>query len=624
MGPRYRLTCTRAGFTRLDNETVINAYRRSKNRLILLDIGGTLLTQVKVDNIHMYANASSKEGATHRRVITTSAKKNNINTTATTKHRSKFLPSSSAMNALKKLSNDTVNNTVFLISGQDNDSIAPLFESIENLGIVCDSGFTYRWSKTTKFQTMDAHFNLSWMDTAGEIMQVYTRRTTGSYIENKKFARLWRYSDADPDYGPLQAREMVDHLNNVLANFPVIVIKGKGYVEVRPEGVDKGSVIKRILSFMGEQEDHKERPVDFILCVGDDVADEAVFRELSSYQGATNGENRMGHGLRAHMLANSHGGDSGCGGDSGGVGGGGSGISGSYQSSDMSSYDLWRQQYRSFRKGAAKGAHGEVSKLPVRLSLPVKLPMKANATATATATNTTTTNTTTANTNHNTSNNNTSKTSTSGTTSTLITPLTADDRISKHQSLPNSATTSLVRQELSMFTVTVGRKPSDASYYYDSHEDVVELLSSLAKCGGFHGRMGMKRTPSGSEKPMSSPQRSASLSDLSSLMYRADDIERSSFFWNAERTLIQKTTKTTIAQRRERSAFQRETQQARLKGRLTESTSLSNLAKLVEGGEVLNEETVASAQAASANPVSAAYQTMEQYMDFQEEEAPGF
>ena len=57
---------------------------------------------------------------------------------------------------------------------------------------------------------------------------------------------------------------------------------------------------------------------------------------------------------------------------------------------------------------------------------------------------------------------------------------------------------------------------------------------------------------------------------------------------------------------------------------MTESTSLSNLAKLVEGGEVLNEETVASAQAASANPVSAAYQTMEQYMDFQEEEAPGF
>ena len=59
MGPRYRLTCTRAGFTRLDNETVINAYRRSKNRLILLDIGGTLLTQVKVDNIHMNDNVNS-------------------------------------------------------------------------------------------------------------------------------------------------------------------------------------------------------------------------------------------------------------------------------------------------------------------------------------------------------------------------------------------------------------------------------------------------------------------------------------------------------------------------------------------------------------------------------------
>ena len=55
---------------------------------------------------------------------------------------------------------------------------------------------------------------------------------------------------------------------------------------------------------------------------------------------------------------------------------------------------------------------------------------------------------------------------------------------------------------------------------------------------------------------------------------------------------------------------------------LTESTSLSNLAKLVEEGEILNEETVADS--VSAHSVSAAYQTMEQYMDFEEEEAPGF
>jgi hypothetical protein len=166
-----------------------------------------------------------------------------------------------------------------------------------------------------------------------------------------------------------------------------------------------------------------------------------------------------------------------------------------------------------------------------------------------------------------------------------------------------------------MFTVTVGRKPSEASYFYDTPDDVVELLASLAKTTSID----MERPSSFSSSQKT--QRSASLSDLDRLMYQS---ERPAFLWDAE-TSMQK--KTSVAERREndRAGLRRETQQARREGRLKESTSLTNLAKLVEGGEVLNEETVASAQAGGSLSVSAAYQTMEQYMDFEEEEeAPDF
>lgn len=582
MGPRYRMTCTRAGFTRLENETVINAYRRSKNRLILLDIGGTLFSQVKVDNIRMFANAKT-EGE----------KKYSSSSPAR--------PSKEVMDALETLSSNTTKNTVFLISGQDNDSIAPLFEKIPNLGIVTDSGYTYRWSRSKSFQTMDAHFDMTWMDTADEIMQIYCRRTTGSYIENKQFAVLWRFGDADPDYGPLQASEMVDHLNNVLSNFSVLVIKGKGYVEVRPEGVDKGSVIKKILQFI-EKSTHNVNPVDFILCAGDDVADEAMFSELLSY--------------RTEKIANEELGSSGTGGatiiNSGSVGvlgtskevlraktfaingrsnninktgsknsgddiyGGslgfrfGTPVTGGSRS-DMSTYELWRQQYRSFRKGGAKGARGEAPK-PVGPPLAVRLSMTSS-----------------------------NKTNRAPTIDGVTTPAS-----------------NIIPNNLAMFTVTVGRKPSEASYFYDAPDDVVELLSSLAKTTS-------NISASTSALYKGNAQRSASLSDLSSLMSNLDTRDRSAFFWGNEVSKLDTNiAKSTVAQKREhdRVGSRRETQQARLKGRLTESTSLSNLAKLVEEGEILNEETVADS--VSAHSVSAAYQTMEQYMDFEEEEAPGF
>lgn len=66
-------------------------------------------------------------------------------------------------------------------------------------------------------------------------MQLYTETTDGSTIEDKETALVWCYEDADPDFGSCQAKELLDHLESVLANEPVTVKSGQNIVEVKPQ-----------------------------------------------------------------------------------------------------------------------------------------------------------------------------------------------------------------------------------------------------------------------------------------------------------------------------------------------------------------------------------------------------
>lgn len=59
--------------------------------------------------------------------------------------------------------------------------------------------------------------------------------TDGSTIEFKESALVWHHQDADPDFGSCQAKELLDHLESVLANEPVVVKRGQHIVEVKPQ-----------------------------------------------------------------------------------------------------------------------------------------------------------------------------------------------------------------------------------------------------------------------------------------------------------------------------------------------------------------------------------------------------
>lgn len=155
--------------------------------------------------------------------------------------------------------------------------------------------------------------DLEWKPIVEPVMKLYTETTDGSYIEPKESALVWHHQDADPDFGSCQAKELLDHLENVLSNEPAVVTRGQHIVEVKPQvrppslmyfvsgtntdmcmlhyalqkfllvgawlqGVTKGLVAQKVLSMMVESGE----PPDFVMCIGDDRSDEDMFESILS------------------------------------------------------------------------------------------------------------------------------------------------------------------------------------------------------------------------------------------------------------------------------------------------------------------------------------------------------
>ena len=62
------------------------------------------------------------------------------------------------------------------------------------------------------------------------------------------------------------------------AEVGVVVIRGPDYVEARPEGVNKGEAVDRLVQSLDRASRGKQH--DFVLCIGDDLSDEAMYSAL--------------------------------------------------------------------------------------------------------------------------------------------------------------------------------------------------------------------------------------------------------------------------------------------------------------------------------------------------------
>ncbi|KAG0180832.1 threalose-6-phosphate phosphatase [Apophysomyces sp. BC1034] len=211
------------------NTTVLgNAYKAAKRRLFLFDYDGTLTPIVR-----------NPEDAR---------------------------PTPGLLRDLDALCKDPA-NTVWIISGRDQNFLSTYFGNINRLGLSAEHG---------SFMKMDSHWidmlnnaDMSWKDEALHTFEKYTTQTPGTVIERKKSSITWHYRNAhNIDEAIRQAERCRNELNSIPG---VDILVGKMNVEVRSHLVNKGQVVMRI---------RNQVPTDFILCAGDDQTDEDMFKTL--------------------------------------------------------------------------------------------------------------------------------------------------------------------------------------------------------------------------------------------------------------------------------------------------------------------------------------------------------
>ncbi|KAI3796290.1 hypothetical protein L1987_38957 [Smallanthus sonchifolius] len=236
-GLSFRVVALDLNFRKLSMEHIVSAYKRTTKRAILLDYDGTLMPQSSIDKS----------------------------------------PGSKTIKILNTLCRDK-NNMVFVVSAKSRDTLEEWFADCDKLGLAAEHGCFLRLKRDEEWETCVQIEECGWKQNARPVMTLYTETTDGSTIEDKETALVWSYEDADPDFGTCQAKELLDHLESVLANEPVTVKRGQSCVEVKPQGVSKGLVAKRLLTTMHE----RGMIPDFVLCIGDDRSDEDMFEVITS------------------------------------------------------------------------------------------------------------------------------------------------------------------------------------------------------------------------------------------------------------------------------------------------------------------------------------------------------
>lgn len=222
---------------RLNMKDCIQLYKKSQKRLLLVDYDGTLVPITKMPNL--------------------------------------AVPSEEIISILQTLCQNS-KTIVYVITGRERRFMEEWFSGM-NVGLSCEHGSFFRpyahpGEETKQWINCASELDLSWKPAIKAIFDDYTDRTPGAFVETKENGVSWHYRNADPEFGEYQKNDLMVHLQD-LPNLPIDIVAGKKVVEVRPQGISKGSVIRKILGV--------ETGIDWVICMGDDRTDEDMFEEVN-------------------------------------------------------------------------------------------------------------------------------------------------------------------------------------------------------------------------------------------------------------------------------------------------------------------------------------------------------
>ncbi|OBZ75031.1 putative alpha,alpha-trehalose-phosphate synthase [UDP-forming] subunit [Grifola frondosa] len=265
----------------LDVARVLPRYRHSKKRLLLIDFEGTMW----------------------RRDLRTLAQGEGM-----------LDPPEEVIRLLNRLADDP-RNEVWLLSGlQVKGALEVVEKKAPKIGIVAENGCFIKTrlgrNGESSWINMVANFNLTWKQPCLEILQYFTERTPGSYIEEREASIVWRFwtenapfdeHNSDWQWARRQAAEAQNHVFDSLGErYGLRIIPEETNFLVLPNNISRSTAVGAILHPGGPAhsalltraawlsapettEAENATDIDFVFAVG---KDEKLMRRLNELDNA--------------------------------------------------------------------------------------------------------------------------------------------------------------------------------------------------------------------------------------------------------------------------------------------------------------------------------------------------
>ncbi|ETZ22559.1 bifunctional alpha,alpha-trehalose-phosphate synthase (UDP-forming)/trehalose-phosphatase [Pedobacter sp. V48] len=179
----------------------------------------------------------------------------------------KASPDQELYDILNKLSSDPANR-VILISGRRYQTLQQWFGHL-NLDMIAEHG---AWQKQLNEEWKALPLLTDkWKQEVKAVLDTYTDRTPGSFIEEKSYSLVWHYRKVEKGLGELRANEIINHLRLFIADKGLQMMPGNKVIEFKNIEVNKGKAAQNWL--------YNQNP-DFIIALGDDHTDEDIFKAL--------------------------------------------------------------------------------------------------------------------------------------------------------------------------------------------------------------------------------------------------------------------------------------------------------------------------------------------------------
>jgi len=159
-------------------------------------------------------------------------------------------------------------NKVVLISGRKYETLEQWFGHL-NVGMIAEHG---AWQKNPGEEWKSLPMLTDqWKQEVREILDRYTDRTPGSFVEDKSYSMVWHYRKVEAGLGELRVNEIINHLRLIVVDKGLQLMPGNKVLEIKNIEVNKGKAAQNWLY---------DKQVDFIMALGDDHTDEDIFKAL--------------------------------------------------------------------------------------------------------------------------------------------------------------------------------------------------------------------------------------------------------------------------------------------------------------------------------------------------------